>query len=202
MKVVANRNVFTYDELEPDAQTHAIHNLCEQAWVSLDSDLIAEDLNSHFVYLATGKCEGVVSRKELADKYGARIYWSVAYSQSDHATIEGKLYKSDTPNLAWPEGVTYARIHSTNYGHSRVECVETDDENLYHGPLFDATQEMITQLNSNLYRFARQQCEAYTDKDYVLNAYSECYEAVRRFTDEGDFADTAFWTDENGEGDK
>jgi len=202
MKVVANRNVFTYDELEPDAQQRALEVLCTEAWESLDGDLIAEDLNSHFVYLATGKCEGVLSRKELADKYGVSIEWSVAYSQSDYAAIEGKLHKSDTPNLAWPDDVIYARIHSTNYGHSRVECVETDDENLYHGPLFDATQEMITQLNSKLYRHARDTCEAYTHPDYVLNAYNECYEAVRRFTDEGDFANTAFWTDENGEGDK
>jgi len=202
MKVVANRNVFTYDELEPDAQQRALEVLGTEAWESLDSDLIAEDLNDWFVYEATGTHPGGLTKKELLYKYGVRIYWSVAYSQSDYAAIEGKLHKSDTPNLAWPDDVIYARIHSTNYGHSRVECVETDDENLYHGPLFDATQEMITQLNSKLYRHAHDTCEAYTDKDYVLNAYSECYEAVRRFTDEGEFADTAFWTDENGEGDK
>jgi hypothetical protein len=202
MKVVATRNVFTFDELEPDAQTHAILNLCEQAWVSLDSDLIAEDLNSHFVYLATGKCEGVVSRRELADKYGVSIEWSVAYSQSDHAAISGKLHRSDLPNLAWPEDIIYARIHSTNYGHSRVECVETENGTDYHSDKCELVHEMIAQLNSNLYRFARQQCEAYTHPDYVLNAYNECHEAVRRFTDEGEFADTAFWTDENGEGDK
>jgi len=202
MKVVANRNVFTYDELEPDAQQRALEVLCTEAWESLDSDLVAEDLNGWFLYEATGTHPGGLTKKELLDKYGVRIYWSVAYSQSDHATIEGKLHKSDTPNLAWPDDVIYARIHSTNYGHSRVECVETDGENVYHGPLFDATQEMITQLNSKLYRHARDTCEAYTDKDYVLNAYNECHEAVRRFTDEGDFANTAFWTDENGEGDK
>jgi hypothetical protein len=202
MKVVANRNVFTFDELEPDAQQRALEVLGTEAWESLDSDLIAEDLNSHFVYLATGKCEGVVSRKELAEKYGARIYWSVAYSQSDHATIEGKLHRSDLPNLAWPEDIIYARIHSTNFGHSRVECVETENGTDYHSDKCELVHEMITQLNSNLYRFARQQCEAYTSKEYVLETYNECHELVRRFTDEGDFADTAFWTDENGEGDK
>jgi len=202
MKVVATRDVYTYDELTPDAQQRALEVLCAEAWESLDSDRVAEDLAAHFIYLATGKCEGVVSRKELADKYGVRIFWSVSYSQSDHASIEGKLNRSDMPNLAWSEGVTYARVSSHNYGGSRVECVETDDENLYHGPLFDATQEMITELNSNLYRFARQQCDAYTDKEYVLTTYNECHELVRRFTDEGEFADTAFWTDENGEGDK
>jgi hypothetical protein len=202
MKVVATRNVFTYDELTPDAQQRALEVLCTEAWESLDSDMVAEDLNSHFIYLATGKYEGVVSRKELADKYGVSIEWSVSYSQSDYAAISGKLHRSDLPNLAWPDDVIYARIHSTNHGHSRVECVETDGENLYHGPLFDATQEMITQLNSKLYRYARDTCETYVGPEYVLFTYNECHELVRRFTDEGEFANTAFWTDENGEGDK
>lgn len=201
MKVTATHNVYTYDELPPDAQKRALEVLCNEAWESLDSDMVAEDIAGYFDMLATGSDGARLSRRELADKHGIRIFWSVAYSQSDHASIEGKLHRSDLPNLAWPEGVTYARVSSRNYGGSRVECVETDDEAyIEHGELFDATAEMIQDLNRKLYRYARQQIEAYTSAEYVIETYNECHELTRRFTDEGEFAPTPFWTDDNGEG--
>jgi hypothetical protein len=201
MKVTATHNVYTYDELPPDAQKRALEVLCNEAWESLDADMVAEDLAGYFAMLATGSDGTVLSRRELADKYGVRIFWSVSYSQSDHASIEGKLHRSDLPNLAWPEGVTYARVSNRNYGGSRVECVETDDEAyIEHGDLYDATQDMIDTLNGKLYRYARQQCEAYTSAEYVIETYNECHELSRRFTDEGEFAPTPFWTDDNGEG--
>ena len=201
MKVTATHNVYTYDELPPDAQNRALEVLRNEAWESLDSDMVAEDLAGYFDKLATGSDGTALRRKELETKYGVRIFWSVAYSQSDHASIEGKLHRSDLPNLAWPEGVTYARVSSRNYGGSRVECVETDDEAyIEHGDLYDATQDMINTLNGKLYRYARQQIEAYTSAEYVIETYNECHELTRRFTDEGEFAPAAFWTDDNGEG--
>jgi hypothetical protein len=85
--------------------------------------------------------------------------------------------------------------------HSYPEYVMTADENeIYGGELFDATAEMIQDLNRKLYRYARQQCDAYTSAEYVIETYNECYELTRRFTDEGEFAPTPFWTDDNGEG--
>lgn len=197
MKVTQTRDVYTYDELPPDAQQRALEKLTEEAWECLDSDMVAEDLAGFFDMLATGSDGAVLSRKELADKHGVRIYWSVAYSQSDHASIEGKLHRSDLPNLAWPEGVTYARVSSRNYGGSRVECVETDDEAyIEHGDLYDATQDMINKLNRKLYTYARQQIEAYTSGEYVLNAYRECYGLTRRFTIDGNYAPAGFWVDD------
>jgi len=209
MKVTQTRDVFTYDELEPDAQQRALEKLTEDAWESLDSDMVAEDLAGFFDMLATGSDGAVLRRRELADKYGVRIYWSVAYSQSDHASIEGKLHRHELPKLAWPEGVTYARVSSRNYGGSRVECVETDDDAyIEHGDLYDATQQMIDDLNRKLYRYARQQIEGYTSEDYVLDAYRDFYELTRRFTIDGDYAPAAFWQSDDytetttNEGDK
>lgn len=197
MKVTATRDVYTYDELPPDAQQRALEKLTTEAWECLDSDMVAEDLAGYFDMLATGTSGAVLGRKQLADKYGIRIYWSVAYSQSDHASIEGKLNRSDMPNLAWPEGVTYARVSSRNYGGSRVECVETDDEAyIEHGDLYDATQQMIDDLNRKLYRYAKQQIEGYTSAEYVLNAYQDHYGLTRRFTIDGDYAPAAFWCDD------
>ena len=197
MKVTATHNVYTYDELPPDAQNRALEVLCNEAWESLDSDMVAEDLAGYFDMLATGSDGAVLRRRELADKYGVRIFWSVSYSQSDHASIEGKLHRSDLPNLAWPEGVTYARVSSRNYGGSRVECVETDDEAyIEHGDLYDATQQMIDDLNRKLYRYAKQQIEGYTSAEYVLDAYRDIYGLTRRFTIDGDYAPAAFWCDD------
>jgi hypothetical protein len=201
MKVTATRDVYTYDELPPDAQQRALEKLTEDAWESLDSDMVAEDLAGYFDMLATGTSGAVLSRKQLADKYGIRIYWSVSYSQSDNASIEGKLNRLDMPNLAWPEGVTYARVRSSNYGNSIVECVETDDEAyIEHGDLYDATQEMITKLSRKLYTYACQQIEGYTSAEYVLNAYHDHYGLTRRFTIKGNYAPAAFWCDDT-EGD-
>jgi hypothetical protein len=202
MKVVATRNVFTYDELEPDAQQNALGLLCEQAWLNLDSDQAAEELNGWFVYFAAGDDAGCVGSKQVSDKYGVSIEWSLSYSQSDYAAISGKLHRSDLPNLAWPEGVTYARIYTTNYGHSRVECVETEEHTQYQGPLVDEVHDMITALNSNLYRQAKAICEAFLHPDYVLEMYRHYNGYQRRFAADGAYADRAFWTDENGEGDK
>lgn len=197
MKVTATRDVYTYDELPPDAQQRALEQLRNDAWESLDSDMVAEDLAGYFDMLATGSDGAILSRRELETKHGVRIYWSVAYSQSDHASIEGKLNRSDLPNLAWPEGVTYARVRSSNYGNSIVECIETDDDAyIEHGDLYDATQEMITKLSRKLYNYARQQIEGYTSAEYVLDAYRECYELTRRFTIDGDYAPAAFWCDD------
>jgi hypothetical protein len=200
MKVTATRDVYTYDELPPDAQQRALEKLRNDAWESLDSDMVTEDLAGYFDMLATGSDGAVLRRKELETKYGVRIFWSVSYSQSDHASIEGKLNRSDMPNLAWPEGVTYARVSSRNYGGSRVECVETDDETyIEHGDLYDATQQMIDDLNRKLYRYAKQQIEGYTSEEYVLDIYRDIYDLARRFTIDGDYAPAEFWCDDKGD---
>jgi len=204
MKVVASRNVFTYNELEPDAQQRALEVLCKEAWESLPADMVAEDLNAYLVELGTGKRHGVLTRKELLDKYDVRIYWQVAYTQGDFAAIEGYLRRSDLPKLAWPNNVEAIRVVTTGHGTTSYpsHVIIGDDDEIYEGATFEAAVNMVEGLNRKLYRFAQQQCEAYTSASYVLETYSECYEAVRRFTDEGEFANTAFWTDENGEGDK
>lgn len=198
MKVTATRDVYTYDELPPDAQKRALELLCNEAWESLDSDMVTEDLNAYLVELGTGNGHGVLTRKELFDKYDVRIYWQVAYTQGDFAAVEGYLRRSELPNLAWPEGVEYARVVTTGHGnHSYPEYVMTADENeIYGGELFDATAKMIQDLNRKLYRFARQQCDGYTSEEYVLDAYRDIYELTRRFTIDGDYAPAAFWCDD------
>ena len=198
MKVTQTRDVYTYDELPPDAQQRALEKLTEEASECLDSDMVTEDLNAYLVELGTGNGHGVLTRKELFDKYEVRIYWQVAYTQGDFAAIEGYLRRSDLPNLAWPEGVEYARVVTTGRGnHSYPDYVGTaDEQEIYGGELFDATADMIQKLNRNLYRFAVQQCDGYTSGEYVLNAYHDHYGLTRRFTIDGNYAPAEFWVDD------
>lgn len=195
MKITATHDVYTYDELSPVAQSKALENLQNSAWELLDSGLVSEDIAGYFIYLATGNDTGALTTKQLADEYGVRIYWQVSYVQSDHAAIEGKLNRSDLPNLAWPDTVNYARITTTNYGYSRVELIETETETwIEHGELYDATQNMVNELNHRLYRYARQTCEGYTDRDYVLNEYRD-FGSTRQFNDDGSYAPVKFWSE-------
>lgn len=202
MKVTATRDVYTYDELQPDAQQRALEKLRNDAWESLDSDMVTEDLNAYLIQLGTGTNNGVVSNKELYDTHSVRIYWQVTYSQGDFAAVEGYLRRSELPNLAWPEGVQYVRVVTTGRGnHSYPEYVSTaDEQEIYGGELFDATADMIQKLNRKLYRYACQQIEGYTSEEYVLDAYRDIYELTRRFTIDGDYAPAAFWCDDT-EGD-
>jgi hypothetical protein len=202
MKVTATRDVYTYDELPPDAQKRALELLCNEAWESLDSDMVTEDLNAYLVELGTGNGHGVLTRKELFDKYDVRIYWQVAYTQGDFAAVEGYLRRSDLPKLAWPNNVEAIRVVTTGRGNHSYpsHVIVGDDDEIYEGATFEAAANMIQGLNRKLYRFAQQQCEGYTSASYVLDAYRDIYELSRRFTDEGEFAPTPFWTDDNGEG--
>ena len=202
MKVTATHNVYTYDELPPDAQQRALEKLINDAWESLDSDMVTEDLNAYLVELGTGKGHGVLTRKELFDKYEVRIYWQVAYTQGDFAAVEGYLRRSDLPKLAWPNNVEAIRVVTTGHGTTSYpsHVIVGDDDEIYEGATFEAAANMIQGLNRKLYRYARQQCEAYTSADYVLDVYRDIYELTRRFTIEGEFAPAAFWCDDNGEG--
>ena len=87
MKISATRDVYTFAELSPAAQDKALENLSNVAWECLDSDMVSEDINGEFIYRATNGDGGVASRKELFDKYGIRIYWSVSYSQIGRAHV-------------------------------------------------------------------------------------------------------------------
>ena len=200
MKITATRDVFALDELSPDAYDKAVEHLCAEAWECLDSDMITEYLTGHFAYLADGNDSGVMSIRQLADKYRVRIYWSVSYSQSDNAQIEGTLSRDYHPNLAWPDGIHTIRVSTNTYSWSGASDVYEIDENgdegsHTHDPkLIDAAGDFVLKLCQQLYGAARTECEHATSKDYVLAAYSD-HGLQRRFTADGSVAPAEFWAD-------
>ena len=202
MKVTATRDVFTLSELSLDAYDKAVEQLCAEAWECLDSDMVSESLAGHFAYLADGNDSGVMSVKELRDKYRVRIYWSVSYSQSDDAQIEGVLSRDYHPNLAWPDGIHTIRVSTNTYSWSRATDVYEIDEDgsegthTHNANLIDAANEFVLELCQKLYRAARAECEALTGKDYVIDAYANYYGLTRRFEADGTVAPCEFWTDD------
>lgn len=194
-QISVSRTVFTLDELDPDARNKAIETLREAAWEDLDSDMVAEDLAGRFIELATGEWVGATSKKQLQDKYGIVIYWSVAYSQSDDAQISGTLDAETSPNLDWPDSVRMIAIRSNNYSGSTVTWVDTDDdERHYDGQALADAQQMVNNLNRQLYRDVRMIVESYTSDGWVVSEY-ETHELQRRFDENGKFAPPMFWAE-------
>ena len=192
-QITVSRTVFTLDELDPAARKTAIQALRDDAWETLDSDMIAEDLAGRFIELATGEWVGATSKKQLQDKYGIVIYWSVSYTQSDDAQISGTLDAETSPNLDWPDGVRMIAIRSNNYSGSTVTWVDTDDdERHYDGQALADAQQMVNDLNDQLYREARKLVEGYTSEDYVLESYIDL---PRQFDENGQYAPPMFWAE-------
>lgn len=194
-QITVSRTVFTLDELGPDARDKAIENLRNTAWEQLDSDMVSEDLAGRFIELATGEWVGATSKTELKDKYGIAIYWSVSYTQSDDAQIAGTLDAETSPNLDWPDGVRMIAIRSNNYSGSTVTWVDTDDdERHYDGDAIADAQQMVNDLNRQLYREVRKLVEGYTDDDYVVENYNTSG-VMRRFDENGQYAPAMFWAE-------
>lgn len=201
-KVTTTMEVFTLDELEDSARDNATEALCRDAWEYLDSDMIEEAVAGTFAYHAAGSDGGVMSAKQLERDYGIRISWSVSYSQSDHAGIDGRLSRDDTPKLAWPDGIHTLRITSGRTGWSYCTDVYGTDEDgsegghVYDAKLREAADEFVHDLCRMIYRWARAEVESATDPEYVIQAYQD-YGMQRRFLANGSYAPAAFWRDTN-----
>ena len=194
-QITVSRTVFTLDELGPAAREKAVQALRDDAWETLDSDMVAEDLAGRFIELATGEWVGATSKNTLKDKYGIVIYWSVSYTQSDDAQISGTLDAETSPNLDWPDGVRMVAIRSNNYTGSTVTWVDTDDdERHYDGRALADAQQMVNDLNDQLYREARKLVEGYTSEDYVMENYN-LWALPRRFDVTGQYAPPMFWAE-------
>jgi hypothetical protein len=202
MEITRTREVFTFSELSPEAQDKATELLCAEAWECLDSDMISEDLAGTFVYWATGEHPGAITTKQLGTDYRIRLYWSVSYSQSDNAQMIGVLSRDEHPNLAWPDGIHTIHVSSRNFGWSYATDVYEIDEDggegqyTHNAKLMEAANDFVIDLCERLYREARSLCEAHTGKNYVLDAYENCYDLTRRFTVDGEYAPYEFWASE------
>lgn len=202
MEITRTRRVFTLDELSSEAREKAVEAMRTEAWEHLDSDMVSEYLAGQFAYWSNGNECGVMSVRELKDKYRVRIYWSVSYSQSDDAQIEGVLSRDYHPNLAWPDGIHTIRVVTNTHSWSRATDVyELDDDGnegrLTMNPkLIEAANEFVMKLCQRLYRAARTECEYATSEEYVVLVEQERDGDRRRFDADGRIAPYEWWGDE------
>jgi len=204
MKITATRDVYTLAELSPDAYDKAVEHLCTEAWECLDSADISDSLAVRFAMWADENSLGAHSVEQLKDKYRIRISWSVSYSQSDDAQIDGVLSRDYHPKLAWPDGIHTIRVTPRNFGWTTVGDVYGIDDDgsegsaVYDQKLIEAAHDFVMNLCQRLYRAARAECENLTGKDYVIDAYANYYGLTRRFEADGSIAPAEFWTDDEG----
>jgi len=196
--ITATRQVFTFDELSPTAQDRAYDLLCAEAWENIDSDMVSEYLAGKFANMADGSDDGVLTENELKDKYGIRIFWSVSYSQSDHASIDGVISRDIHPKLEWPDGIYTIRVKSSNRGNSIITDVYGIDDDggegahVFDPKLFDAACYFVSDICDTLYQAAVAECECYTSREYVIDTLTSYYDP-RRFNDDGTYAPSDFW---------
>jgi hypothetical protein len=139
-----------------------------------------------------------MSVRELKDKYRVRIYWSVSYSQSDNAQLDGILSRRWHPNLPWPDGIFGICVTANNYSWSRAtEVYELNHLSRTTDPeLMEAANEFVMKLCQRLYRAARRECEHATSEEYLVLVEQERHGNRRRFDADGRIAPYEWWGDE------
>jgi hypothetical protein len=202
MEITRTRQVFTLDELSPAARDKAVEAMCAEAWECLDSDMVSEYLAGQFAHWSDGNGCGVMSKRELKDKYRVRIYWSVGCLQSDNAQLDGVLSRDYHPNLAWPDGIHTIRVTTNTHSWSHATDVyELDDDgsegrHTMNAKLIEAANDFVLELCQRLYRAARDECEHATSEEYVVLVEQERHGDRRRFDADGNIAPYEWWRDE------
>lgn len=204
-EITITRRVFTFDELSPTAQDYAYGLLCAEAWENIDSDMVSEYLAGKFANMADGSepndgCYGGgLNKDQLKERYGIRIYWSVSYSQSDHASIDGVISRDIHPKLEWPDGIHTIRVKTNNLGNSIITDLYGIDDDGGEGAhvsdpeLFDAANSFVRDICDTLYQAAVAECDSYTSREYVIDTLAGYYDP-RRFNDDGSYAPSEFWS--------
>lgn len=203
-EITITRRVFTFDELSPTAQDYAYGLLCADAWDQIDSDMVSEYLAGKFANMADGSepndgCYGGgLNKDQLKERYGIRIYWSVSYSQSDHASIDGVISRDIHPKLEWPDGIHTIRLYTSNLGNSIITDLYGIDDNdggdgahVSDPKLFDAANSFVRDICDTLYQAAVAECESYTSREYIIDNLSA--NDPRRFNADGTYAASEFW---------
>lgn len=202
MEITRTRQVFTLDELSPEARKKAVEAMRTEAWEHLNSNDISYNLADQFAMWADENSLGAYSMKDLEAKYRVRIYWSVSYSQSDNAQIDGVLSRDYHPNLTWPDGIHTIRVTPNTHSWSRATDVYELDDDGSEGrhttdpKLIEAANEFVMKLCQRLYRAARTECEYATSEEYVVLVEQERDGDRRRFDADGRIAPYEWWGDE------
>ena len=196
------KTVFTLDELSDTARQKALETMCTYRHEWIEPDQITEYLNGELLTMLTGECVGEISSKELTKRTGLKMEYSLSYSQGDGVAIYGTIYATDAPKLGWhnADNAYLSRNgYGTYYSHYNtfdvVVCGEDENGNYttLDGDTGDAITDQFRDICRELSRLGYQQIEALTNEQAIRDHLF--WNDARRFTENGDFAPTDFWSD-------
>jgi hypothetical protein len=201
-QITVTETVFTLDELSDTARRNALEKM--STWMNewIEPSQITDFLNGELVGMLTGEYIGEIGKQELIKRVGLSIGWSLSYSQGDGVAIYGRIYAIDTPLLQWPDNATYADLTniSNHYTHENSFSVELFGENdegyetQYDEGYTDTFAEQLRDICINLKKLGYQELENLTGEQAIIE-HLEINDG-RRFTENGDFAPTLFWSEQ------
>ena len=196
--ITVTRNVFTIREL-PD-KAGALEQVRSDLHDYIDSDEITEHLNGELYAALTRIHDGQISKKELTERVGLTVEWSLSYCQGDGVAIYGTLNSDDAPNVNW-YGASTATFTRNSHGHhhSHENCMTVAlfsyDEGGYEVDANKATTELFAEQFRDLCRELARSGYAEIENLTSIDAAAEHLEnnCPRRFNEDGTYAPTQFW---------
>lgn len=200
--ITVTKTVFTLGELSDTARQNALARMTDLMYGYIHSDEITEYLNGELAAILTGECVGDISSKQLEKRLGLKIEWSLSNSQGDGVAIYGTLNSDDAPKLEWGNGTTATLTRnslSNHYSHER--CINVSvfryNEDGYEidsdCPENEQFADQIRDICRQLAQYGYDQITTLTSEE-AIHGYLDGGDA-RRFTENGDFAPTDFWSD-------
>jgi hypothetical protein len=199
-QVTVTETVFLLGELSDKAREKAIEKMRYELAEWLDSSQITDYLNGELYTALTGAYEGEIRPKDLSERVGLTVEWSLSNCQGDGVAIYGTLYKDDAPNVNWhgADTATFTRnSHGHHYSHENcmtIALFTSDDDGCSIDADTDTTEmfaEQFRDLCRELARSGYAEIENLTSEQAVVE-YLEWSEP-RRFTIDGDIHLTKYW---------
>lgn len=192
MEVTATVQAYKLDELSWSARERAVDSMVRDAWNTLDTEDVSEEIHDQLSKLLTGDHAGYLSRRQLLDLFGVEVYWDYERGTS----LDGTLRRSSAPALAWPFGIDAIHLRAGNGQSTSIESVTYDTECYWAGAKdnWDEADEMLRDLLGKLDETMRAACDARTSEDWMVERYQDEPDQ-RRYNEYGQYLPVAFWTD-------
>lgn len=182
-KIRVTFNAYSWVELPEDIKEKLVTETRQQLYEWLDGDQISEDIYG-VVYgrLNIRDDQGCISRKQLRDKCGLTVEYSLSYRQGDGVALYGTIYKDQAPDLPWGDAtsVTLTRndwgIHYTHANCFTVEAYGTDDDGYdtdITGDTLNTLAEALRGICHDVERDGYALIDSMTDEDTAITHLTE-----------------------------
>jgi hypothetical protein len=161
---------YSFSELNEEAQSKAIEDTRNRLLEWLREEEITDYLE--------GKIEEDLGSlpKEIT------IAYSLSYCQGDGVALYGRIYKSEAPDLSWPEGSLYVDLErnswSNHYSHYNSFNVVVRDESDYlvelaESPIEEQLRHLCKRLETLGYRYIENETSALSALQFLNDQESE-----------------------------